>query len=331
LAHCFLAARYRQELSVAGGKQKRRRNTLRIEVVMTTILKTPAERFANLPGFAWHGYSRDDLPGYSGLAMSYLDEGPRTAPVFLCLHGQPTWSYLYRRMMPHFLATGSRVVAPDFFGFGRSDKPADDAAYTFDFHRGSLIAFIRALDLKDVTLVVQDWGGLLGLTLPMEMPERFRRLIVMNTALPTGEVPLPKGFLDWRAFSNSQPDMAVGKLMARACPHLSAAEAAAYDAPFPDATYKAGVRRFPNLVPEFPDSAGAALERAARDFWRNIWQGPSVMAIGMADPVLGAPVMRALHRDIRGCPPPLEFAQAGHFVQEWGDAVAPAVLAALKS
>ena len=219
--------------------------------------------------------------------MSYLDEGPRTAPVFLCLHGQPTWSYLYRRMIPHFLATGSRVVAPDFFGFGRSDKPADDAVYTFDFHRGSLIAFVRALDLKDVTLVVQDWGGLLGLTLPMEMPERFSRLIVMNTALPTGEVPLPKGFLDWRAFSNSQPDMAVGKLMARACPHLSAAEAAAYDAPFPDATYKAGVRRFPNLVPEFPDSAGAALERAARDFWRNIWQGPSVMAIGMADPVLG--------------------------------------------
>src|ERR1700722_1484924 len=317
LAHCFLAARYRQELSVAGGKQKRRRNTLRIEVVMTTILKTPAERFANLPGFAWHGYSRYDLPGYSGLAMSYLDEGPRTAPVFLCLHGQPTWSYLYRRMMPHFLATGSRVVAPDFFGFGRSDKPADDAAYTFDFHRGSLIAFIRALDLKDVTLVVQDWGGLLGLTLPMEMPERFSRLIVMNTALPTGEVPLPKGFLDWRDFSNSQPDMAIGRLMARACPHLTAAEVAAYDAPYPDASYKAGVRRFPNLVPEFPDSDGAAIERAAREFWRNTWNGRSVMAIGMADPVLGAPVMRALHRDIRGCPLPLEFAEAGHFVQEW--------------
>jgi haloalkane dehalogenase len=237
--------------------------------------------------------------------------------VFLCLHGQPTWSYLYRRMIPHFLATGGRVVAPDFFGFGRSDKPADDAVYTFDFHRNSLLALVHALDLKDVTLVVQDWGGLLGLTLPMEMPRRFSRLFVMNTALPTGEVPLPKGFLDWRTFSNSQPDMAVGRLMARACPHLSPAEAAAYDAPYPDAAYKAGVRRFPNLVPEFPDSDGAALERAARDFWRNTWQGRSVMAIGMTDPVLGPPVMRALHRDIRGCPPPLEFAQAGHFVQEW--------------
>ena len=130
----------------------------------------------------------------------------------------------------------------------------------------------------------------------------------MNTALPTGEVPLPKGFLDWRAFSNNQPDMAVGKLMARACPHLLAAEAAAYDAPFPNATYKAGVRRFPNLVPEFPTARRRA-RRAAREFWRNDWQGRSVMAIGMADPVLGAPVMRALHRDIRGCPPPLEFAR----------------------
>ncbi len=298
---------------------------------MTEILKTPPERFANLPGFAWRAHSRDDLPGYSGLAMSYLDEGPKTAPVFLCLHGQPTWSYLYRRMIPHFLATGSRVVAPDFFGFGRSDKPAADAVYTFDFHRNSLLALVRALDLKNVTLVVQDWGGLLGLTLPMEMPERFSRLIVMNTALPTGDVPLTKGFLDWRAFSNSQPDMAVGKLMARACPHLSPAEAAAYDAPYPDARYKSGVRRFPNLVPEFVDSDGAAIGRAAREFWRNEWQGRSAMAIGMTDPVLGPPAMRALHRDIRGCPPPLEFADAGHFVQEWGDDVAPAALAALRA
>jgi haloalkane dehalogenase len=298
---------------------------------MTDVLKTPAERFATLPDFPWPTRTCDNLAGFSGLSMSYLDEGPKIAPAFLCLHGQPTWSYLYRRMIPLFLAAGGRVVAPDFFGFGRSDKPADDGVYTFDFHRNSLLAFVRALDLSNVTLVVQDWGGLLGLTLPMEMPGRFSRLIVMNTALPTGEVPLPKGFLDWRAFSNSHPDMAVGKLLARACPHLSPAEAAAYDAPYPDASYKAGVRRFPNLVPEFTDSPGAAIERAARDFWRNEWRGRSVMAIGMTDPVLGPPVMRALHKDIRGCPPPLEFAQAGHFVQEWGDAVAPAALAELQN
>ena len=123
---------------------------------MRDILKTPPERFADLPGFAWLAHSRGDMPGYSGLEMAYLDEGPKTAPVFLCLHGQPTWSYLYRRMIPHFLATGSRVVAPDFFGFGRSDKPADDRVYTFDFHRNSLLAFVRALDLQDITLVVQD-------------------------------------------------------------------------------------------------------------------------------------------------------------------------------
>jgi haloalkane dehalogenase len=297
---------------------------------MTKILKTPAERFADLPGFAWPAHSRGDLFGYAGLSMAYIDEGPKTAPVFLCLHGQPTWSYLYRRMIPSLLAAGGRVVAPDFFGFGRSDKPADDAVYTFDFHRNSLLALVRALDLKDVTLVVQDWGGLLGLTLPMEMPERFSRLIVMNTALPTGDVPLGKGFLDWRAYCNSQPDMPVGRLMARACPHLSPAETAAYDAPYPDASYKAGVRRFPNLVPEFVDSEGAAIGRAAREFWRHTWTGQSVMAIGMTDPVLGPPVMRALHRDIRGCPPPLEFAEAGHFVQEWGEQVAPAALAAFK-
>jgi pimeloyl-ACP methyl ester carboxylesterase len=125
--------------------------------------------------------------------------------------------------------------------------------------------------------------------------------------------------------------MAIGKLMARACPHLSPAEAAAYDAPYPDASYKAGVRRFPNLVPEFTDSDGAAIEGAAREFWRNEWHGRSVMAIGMTDPVLGPSVMRALHKDIRGCPPPVEFAKAGHFVQEWGDAVAPAVLAVLQA
>ena len=298
---------------------------------MAEILQTPPERFANLPGLPWRAPGRTDLPGFTGLTMAYLDEGPANAPVFLCLHGEPTWSYLYRRMIPHFVAAGGRVVAPDFYGFGRSDKPTDDRVYTFDFHRNSLLAFIRALDLKHITLVVQDWGGLLGLTLPMEMPERFDRLIVMNTALPTGDMPLTKGFLAWRAYVQNNSDLAIGRLMARSCPHLTSAEVAAYDAPFPDAHYKAGVRRFPQLVPEFDDSDGAAIGRAAREFWRNRWRGRSVMAIGMTDPVLGAPVMRALQRDISACPPPLEFAAAGHFVQEWGDAVAPAALAVLKA
>ena len=135
--------------------------------------------------------------------MHFLDEGPRDAPVALCLHGQPTWSYLYRRMIPAFLAHGYRVVAPDFFGFGRSDKPEDESVYTFDFHRDAIMALIAALDLKRITLVCQDWGGLIGLTIPMDMANRFDRLLVMNTTLGTGDEPLGEGFLQWRAFSNA--------------------------------------------------------------------------------------------------------------------------------
>ena len=142
---------------------------------------------------------------------------------------------------------------------------------------------------------MQDWGGLIGLTLPMAMPERFEALLVMNTTLGTGDEPLSQGFLDWRAFCNRSPDMDIARLMKRACPHIGDAEAAAYAAPFPDASYKAGVRAFPNLVPDRPDAPGAALSRQARDFWRNAWTGKSLMAIGMKDPVLGPPVMRALH------------------------------------
>jgi pimeloyl-ACP methyl ester carboxylesterase len=249
--------------------------------------------------------------------------------VFLCLHGQPTWSYLYRRMIPVFVAAGHRVVAPDLLGFGKSDKPADEAVYTFTFHREMLRNLVLRLDLRNLVLVVQDWGGLLGLTLPMQDPERYGGLLVMNTAFATGDVPLGQGFLDWRAFSNANPDMPIGKLLARACPQLSAAEAAAYDAPFPDASYKAGVRRFPNLVPDHPEAEGAALSRRAREWIRTEWQGRSFMAIGMRDPVLGPPVMHNLRAQIRACPPPLEVAAGGHFLQEWGDEVARAALAVL--
>jgi haloalkane dehalogenase/tRNA(adenine34) deaminase len=232
-------------------------------------------------------------------------------------------------MIPVFVGAGDRVVAPDFLGFGRSDKPADEATYTFGFHRETLLGLIEALDLRNIALVVQDWGGLIGLTLPMATPERYAALLVMNTALGTGDAPLGEGFLAWRAFSNRNPDMDIARLMQRACPHLGEAEAAAYAAPFPDATYKAGVRRFPNLVPDRPDAGGAALSRAARAFWRERWTGKSLMAIGMKDPVLGPPVMRALHADIRNCPPPLEIADGGHFLQEWGKEVAEAAIRAL--
>jgi pimeloyl-ACP methyl ester carboxylesterase len=291
-------------------------------------LRTPDDRFTGLPGYPFEPNYVENLPGFAGLRMHYLDEGPRdAAQTFLCLHGQPSWSYLYRRMIPVFTAAGGRVVAPDLFGFGRSDKPADDAAYTYHFHRDSLIRLIEHLDLANVTLVCQDWGGLYGLTIVPDMPARFSRLIVMNTAIPVGESPGP-GFDAWKAFNRTQPDMAVGRLIARGTPHLTPAEIAAYDAPYPDARFKGGVRRFPELVPVTPDMDGTQEGIRARAFWSTAWQGQSFMAIGMADPVLGPPAMRFLHGLIRNCPPPLEIEGGGHFVQEWGEPIAAAALAA---
>jgi len=181
---------------------------------------------------------------------------------------------------------------------------------------------MEKLDLKNVTLAVQDWGGLLGLTLPMEMSERFERLLIMNTALGTGDVPLSPGFVAWRDYVAKTPSLDCGKLLGRACPHLSAAEAAAYEAPYPDAASKAGVRRFPQLVPDRPDAPGAAISRMARDWWQNGWKGESFMAIGAKDPVLGPPVMNELRKIIRNCPEPYVHAEGGHFLQEWGEDVA---------
>ena len=290
------------------------------------MLRTPDERFQNLPGY---GFARNyllDLPGYDGLRLHYVDEGNRDAKTFLCLHGEPTWSYLYRRMIPVFVNAGHRAVAPDFFGFGKSDKPVDDAVYTFEFHRAMLVEFIERLNLQNIVLVCQDWGGLLGLTLPPQMPERFSGLLIMNTTFATGDQPLSQGFLDWRAWTQKNPDMAVGKLMSRTCTHLTAGEIAAYDAPFPDGRYKAGVRRFPQLVPDRADVDGAALSRAARVWWRDSWAGKSLMAVGMTDPVLGPAVMAEVRSHIRACPLPLEMREAGHFVPEWGEAIATRAL-----
>ncbi len=286
-------------------------------------LRTPEDRFTDLPGFAFAPNYVDDLPGLADCRIHYLDEGPVDAEVtWLCLHGQPTWCYLYRKMIPIFTAAGHRVIAPDLAGFGRSDKPAAESHYTFDLHRNMLLQIVDYLNLKNIRLVCQDWGGLLGLTLPMENPERYAALLVMNTGLGTGDIPLGEGFLAWREFANNHPDLDIAKLLQRSTPILSDAEAAAYAAPFPDISYKAGVRQFPRLVPDNPDAPGAALSRRARSWWKNEWRGNSLMAIGMQDPVLGPAAMRYLHSNIRNCPAPMELAQAGHFVQEWGQPVA---------
>jgi pimeloyl-ACP methyl ester carboxylesterase len=293
-------------------------NTPTIEFV-----RTPDERFAQLPGFPFAPHYLEDLPGFGGLRVHYLDErpGPASGRTFLCLHGQPTWCYLYRKMIPVFAAAGHRVVAPDLFGFGRSDKPVADAVYTFEFHRTMLMRFIEALDLVRVTLVVQDWGGLLGLTLPMEYPGRIDRLLVMNTGLGVGRSPGP-GFDAWKAFVAGNPDFDIERMMKRSTPVLSEAEAAAYAAPFPDARYRAGARRFPELVPVSPGMQGAETSQRAAEFFREEWTGQTFMAIGMQDPVLGPPVMHALAKTIRNCGTPLEVADAGHFVQEWGEPIA---------
>jgi pimeloyl-ACP methyl ester carboxylesterase len=303
---------------------------------MTDALRTPEDRFANLPDFPWAPHHIDDLPGYEGLRCAVIDEGcdpdDGDQATYLCLHGEPTWSFLYRRMIPVFLASGARVVAPDLFGFGRSDKPVDDAVYGFHFHRRMLLALVERLDLRNITLVVQDWGGLIGLTLPVDEGFRGRlsRLIVMNTTLATGTPP-SEGFLAWRAYAKANPDMAVGALIGRGCPHLSEAECAAYDAPFPDIRFKAGVRAFPERVMTDPGMEGIEESVAAKAFWSEDFDGKVFMAIGGADLVLGPPVMEDLRRSLRNCPEPLVIPEAGHFVQEWGGPVAEAALRSFAS
>jgi tRNA(adenine34) deaminase len=286
-------------------------------------VRPPDARFDKLPGYPWPPHYVADLPALAGLRMHFLDEGPKDAPLtWLCLHGNPAWSYLYRKMLPVFLAEGHRVVAPDLPGFGKSDKPKKESTHSFSWHRDVLLQFIERLDLQDVVLVVQDWGGLLGLTLPMAAPQRYRGLLVMNTMLATGDVPLSPGFLAWREMCARNPEFGVSRLFARGNPHMSPEECAAYDAPFPDRGHRAALRAFPAMVPEAEQADGAAISREARDFWRDRWCGLSLMAIGALDPVLGPPVMEALHRSIRGCPEPMRLEQAGHFVPERGDPIA---------
>jgi tRNA(adenine34) deaminase len=288
-------------------------------------LRTPDAAFGQLPGYPWQPQYVSDLPSLAGLRMHCLDEGQSKDPnqtTYLCLHGNPAWSYLYRKMIPIFTASGARVVAPDLIGFGKSDKPKKDSFHSFSWHRQSLLELVERLDLKNTVLVVQDWGGLLGLTLPMAAPERYKGLVVMNTTLATGEAPLSKGFIAWREMCAKNPAFDIARLFARGNPQMSEAECAAYMTPYPDAGHRAATRAFPPMVPEFADSDGAATSREAMAFWQTQWQGQTLMAIGQQDPVLGEPVMRGLQQMIRGCPEPMLLAEAGHFVQEHGEEIA---------
>jgi len=231
-------------------------------------------------------------------------------------------------MIPVFLESGARVVAPDFFGFGRSDKPTSQAVYTFAFHRDYLLRLTERLNLQRVTLVVQDWGGLLGLTLPVDPSFRARlsRLLIMNTALMVGE-PLSDGYIQWRDYVRATPDLPVGKVIQGITRHLTADEISAYDAPFPDMRFKAGARAFPELVMVRPDMEGVEVSLQAKEFWSKQWIGQSFMAWGLADPALGS-MMEKTRSIIRGCPAPMLLQGGGHFLQEWGEPIARQALKA---
>ncbi len=290
-------------------------------------LRTPDARFAQLPGYPWAARYVSDLPALAGLRMHYLDEGPPSAATtWLCLHGNPAWSYLYRKMIPVFLQAGGRVLAPDMPGFGKSDKPKKDSAHSFGWHRQVLLEFVERMDLKNVVLVVQDWGGILGLTLPLAAAQRYKGLLVMNTTLATGDAPLSPGFLAWREMCAKNPEFDLARLLARGNPQMQAEECAAYMAPFPDAGHRAATRAFPPMVPALEAADGAGISRQALQFWQHEWTGQSLMAVGMQDPVLGLPVMRVLQKNIRNCPEPMLIEQAGHFVQEHGEPIAQAAV-----
>lgn len=255
------------------------------------ILRTPDSRFENLPDWSYAPHFADITDAATGqtLRMAYVDEGPvdegpRDGATVLLLHGEPSWSYLYRHIISGLVASGHRVLAPDLIGFGRSDKPADRNDYTYERHVAWLTQWFTALDLRDVTLFCQDWGGLLGLRLVAAFPERFAGVVVANTGLPIG-TGFSEGFNQWLAFSQSTPDMPIGMIVNAGVQRgLSEAEVAAYDAPFPDASYKGGACQFPTLVPITAEHGSVAENKAA---WEVLTQfdKPFVTAFSDADPV----------------------------------------------
>src|SRR5215468_2392185 len=226
------------------------------------FLRTPDDRFAKLPGYKFEPHYVE----VDGMRMHYLDEGPREAAPVLLLHGEPSWCYLYRKMVPILAAEGHRVLAPDLVGFGRSDKPVQRTDYSYQRHVDWMRALIETLDLRGITLMCQDWGGLIGLRLAAEHDDRFARIVAANTFLPTGDIPPGDAFLAWQKYSQETPDFHAGGIVRGGCvTDLPPQVVAAYDAPFPDDRYKAGARQFPLLVPTSPDDPAAASNRKAWD------------------------------------------------------------------
>jgi haloalkane dehalogenase len=276
------------------------------------VLRTPDDRFSRLPDYPFEAHYVD-----VGLRMHYVDEGPRDADPILLLHGEPSWSFLYRHMIPVLQQAGYRVVAPDLIGFGRSDKPASREAHTYARHVEWVTRLVVALDLNNITLVCQDWGGLIGLRVATDIDERFARVVAANTGLPTGDEHASSAFLAWQRFSQAADTFAVGNIVDGGCATtLDEAVVAAYDAPFPDGSFKAGPRQMPLLVPTTPDDPAAPANRAA---WAKLreWRKPFLCAFSDGDPITRGADGR--FRDaIPGCQGQAHttIAGAGHFLQE---------------
>lgn len=276
-------------------------------------LRTPDARFANLPGYPFAPHYVDA----GGLRIHYVDEGPRNAPPVLLLHGEPSWSYLYRKMIPLIAAAGHRAIAPDLVGFGRSDKPVRREDYTYQRHVDWMRAVVEGLDLRDVTLVGQDWGGLIGLRLATEHEGRFARIVVANTFLPTGDVDPGPAFLAWKEYSQTTPEFHVGGIVRGGCvTDLPPEIVAAYDAPFPDDRYKAGPRQFPVLVPVTPDDPAAAPNRKAWEVLAR-WRKPFLTAFSDQDPITRGGD-QFFQKTVPGAAgqPHTTIAGGGHFLQE---------------
>lgn len=277
-----------------------------------SVIRTPEERFSKLPDFPY-------APHYvevNGLRVHYVDEGK--GETILCLHGEPSWSFLYRKMIAA-MSKQHRVVAMDFIGFGRSDKYTEREAYTFQMHLDTLMGFIKAVGLEHITVVVQDWGGLIGLAAVAHMPERFARLVIMNTGLPTGKGKPSEAFLAWRSYAESHPDMDIGQSMQGgvACPEKLTPEIiAAYEAPFPDVTYKAGAAVWPLLVPISPECPASAEMRHAREVLSG-WNKPALVMFSDKDPITGGgeKFFRSLIPTAKD-QPEIVIKDAGHFLQE---------------
>ena len=292
-------------------------------------LRTPDERFANLPGY-------DFEPHYvevDGLRMHYVDEGPADAAPVLLLHGEPSWCYLYRKMIPIITAAGHRAIAPDLIGFGRSDKPAAKEDYTFQRHVDWMTAFVQQLDLNDITYFGQDWGALIGLRVAAENPDRYARIVIGNGGLPTGDLPPNEAFKLWQKFSQTSPRFDIGRLIQRATKtDLPDDVVAAYDAPFPDDSYKAGARIFPTLVPTSPDDPASAPNRKAAEVFSK-WEKPFLTTFSDSDPVTkgGERFFQSRVPGAQGQPHTV-IKDAGHFLQEdKGEEIAQIVVDFIKS